>query len=401
MRMKRSLAGCFLGLLFAGQLAAQPVPQTAAKVVREGWHVVRPGESLWVIAARYLGAESEWQTLHALNPQIVNPHLIAPGQRIRIQVRKSYAGDLAQVVQLSGRVEEQLTPLPWSPSQVEMLLTPNDGQRTFADSSSELLFADDSRLVLSEDSLVFLGRGGRVERQVRRDEIEIVMGQGDFESGMTAKTREFVVGGSRVKPAGGEVIQTRLRRFDSGNNQVMVYEGESAVESGGASQQVERGMGTQMVDGAAPAPPERLLPAAEPQSPVAASEWRVGNPPFAWSAVSGAAGYVLEVCADPVCGRLVSRLAGLDQPRIATVELPVGAFYWRVTAVSPSGLDGYPSVATPFAILATGADVTAPVIEAKLTGTQVDVAWAATGSPARRPAMSHSAVSSPAMARLR
>ena len=357
-----------LSLALSLALAAQPM-ETA---VNDGWHTVRPGESLWAIAARYLGDEKEWATLHAMNPQIRNPHLIAPGQRIRVRIEAEYAGDVAKVVKISRRVEEQLTPHPWKASSVENLLNPRDGMRTFEDSSSEILFADSSRLVVSEDSLVFLGRGGAVERQVRRDEIEIVMGQGDFDAGVEAKSREFVVGTSRMTPSAGDVIQTRLRRSDSGNSQVMVYEGEGAVESAGASQTVERGMGTQMKDGEPPAPPERLLPAPELAEPQPESAWQVGNPPFVWSPVDGAAGYVLEVCADPECGILERRILDLENAEYRDVALEVGGYFWRVTAVSPSGLDGYPSPTAAFSVLSTGADATPPTIATLFSGTQIE-----------------------------
>ena len=174
----RSLCGAVAAgfLLLASSAAAQP----SASAVKEGWHVVRPGETLWAIAERYLGSEEDWVAIHQINPQIANPHRITPGQRIRVQVAAEHAVDVAQVVKVSRRVEEQLTPHPWSPSTEQDLLNPRDGVRTFESSSSELLFADDSRLVISEDSLVFLGFGGEVEREVRRDEIEIVVGQADF-----------------------------------------------------------------------------------------------------------------------------------------------------------------------------------------------------------------------------
>lgn len=369
MSPKNACLGIVLAVLWVAPAAAQ-APVSAA--VRDGWHTVRPGESLWAIAARYLGAETEWKTIHALNPGIKDPHRIAPGQRIRVQIAAEYASDVAKVVKISRRVEEQLTPHPWTASSVENLLNPRDGMRTFEASSSEILFADSSRLTVSEDSLVFLGRAGAVERQVRRDEIEIVMGQGDFDGPVDARNREFVVGGSRMKAAPGDIIQTRLRRADGGNSQVMVYEGEGAVESGGASQQVERGMGTQMKDGEVPAPPERLLPAAELLGPEEGSEWRVANPPFRWRPVEGAAGYVLEVCGDKECGRLVARVAEINEAEYRTAELEVGSFFWRVTPVSLSGLDGYPSATEGFTILSIGPDSTPPVIQTEFTGTQIE-----------------------------
>ena len=128
---------CVAVILAGVPLAAQSTTSS----VREGWHVVRPGETLWSIAERYLGDEELWRELHALNSEIGDPHRISPGQRIRVRVAGEYAVDVAQVVKVSRKVEEQLTPHPWLPSTELNLLNPRDGVRTFEDSSSELLFA--------------------------------------------------------------------------------------------------------------------------------------------------------------------------------------------------------------------------------------------------------------------
>ena len=58
-------------LVFALMLAVSPArAEPGESAIVEGWHVVRPGETLWSLAALYLGNEEEWPVLHALNPQI-------------------------------------------------------------------------------------------------------------------------------------------------------------------------------------------------------------------------------------------------------------------------------------------------------------------------------------------
>lgn len=335
---------------------------------------MRPGESLWSIAERYLGAEKRWPELHALNSDIVDPHRIAPGQRVRVRVVGEHAIDLAKVVTISRKVEELLTPHPWLPSAEDDLLNPRDGMRTFENASTELLFADDTRLVISEDSLVFLGHAGRVERKVRRDEIEIVVGQADIEGGANANERQLVAGGSRLKPrvdATGR-SQARFRRPEAGGAQVMIYAGDSVVESGGVAQPVAAGMGTQMQDGEQPGEPEELLPAAQPRGPAAGSEWSIGEPPFSWSTVEAAASYIVEVCLDVRCGALIERRTELAQTTARLAPLAPGSYYWRVTAVSASGLDGYSSTPALFTILAAGSDDQPPKISVAFTGTQIE-----------------------------
>jgi hypothetical protein len=351
--------------------APHGVAQSPPDALLDGWHIVRPGETLWDLAERYLGSEEAWPELHTLNPDISDPNRISPGQRVRVQVRAAHAADVALIAAISRKVEEQLAPLPWLPSTERNMLNPRDGVRTYEASSSELVFPDATRLTISEDSLVFLGRGGTVRRQVRRDEIEIVVGQADLQKESESGTREVILGGSRMTPSPQARIQARLRRPDAGGAQVMVYVGETVVESGGASQEVPAGMGTQMVEGAPPSPPEELLPATELATPEAASEWPVGGPAFAWNPVPGAAGYVFEVCRDPECGRLVRRRTALESAETGTAELAAGTFHWRVTAVSASGLDGFPSATRSFTVLAA-ADTAPPTITSHFEGTQIE-----------------------------
>jgi LysM domain len=365
----------WLSVAVAAVFGAMPaLAQAPTDVVREGWHVVRPGETLWVLAKRYLGDDEAWPVLYALNPEIANPHHISPGQRVRVQVTGDYVTDVAQVTKVSRRVEGQLTPNPWQPSIELDLLNPHDGVRTFEASSSELLFSDASRLVLSEDSLVFIGRAGTYQRRVRRDEIEIVVGQADLDAGATARDRDLILGAGRLHPGpGGDGhSQARLRRPADGGAQIMIYSGEGSVESGGATQEVASGMGTQMREGEAPAPPETLLAAPAPRVPAAGSEWFRGDPRFEWEAVAGAAAYVVEVCRDSECGRLVARRRTTASDGVSTIALEAGEYHWRVTAVSASGLDGYPSAATPFTIRSAAADRQPPDIRAAFSGPQIE-----------------------------
>jgi len=67
----------------AAAAAALGAAATAAGDARV--HVVRPGESLWTIAAELIGDASLWPALYRANrDQIVDPHLLHPGQRLAI-----------------------------------------------------------------------------------------------------------------------------------------------------------------------------------------------------------------------------------------------------------------------------------------------------------------------------
>jgi hypothetical protein len=110
-----------------------------------GWHIVRPGENLHRIAARYLGSAGRWPELARLNPEIRNPDLLAPGLRIRVTVPGSAETPAARIARLSRKVEAQPTPIPWESARQDDLLLDRDGLRTASSGLSAAPRASDSR----------------------------------------------------------------------------------------------------------------------------------------------------------------------------------------------------------------------------------------------------------------
>ena len=154
----------------------------------------------------------------------------------------------------------------------------------------------------------------------------------------------------------------------------MVYGGESEVEAGGAKIQVPRGMGTSVAPAGPPSPPEKLLPAPAATDPPAGAERACADPLFAWQAVPEAASYTVEICRNPGCAELVERQTGETgaQWRSAAPLAP-GSYFWRVTARSRSGLDGYPSEGSGLAITSDRTGVQAPTGSLQVGGPQVRV----------------------------
>lgn len=353
----------------AGQ-AADVVFEAQSTALFEGWYVVRPGDTLRGITARYLGDQGRWQENWRLNPTVADPDRLEPGQRLRILFR-TLPEDGALLSKVSNQVEGQLPPLPWEQARLFELLRSRDGLRTHKRSSAALLFSDNTRLTISEESLVFLERL-KVAEEPPRDQIEIQVGQADFEGKSVKAARgdiDIVIGGVRAAPKPGPQgeVRTRARRADAGSAQLMVYEGASELAAGGRKVEVPRGMGSVTEAGQAPGDPEKLLDAPvlnEPRGDVA-----VPRPTFAWQAVSGAAGYTFELCADATCARLLERVVGTDALtwRPAT-KMPIAGYFWRATAVAPSGLDGYPAEAAAFAVTSDVEDSESPLVRLKVDG---------------------------------
>lgn len=72
-------------------------------------YVVKKGDTLWDISARFLRQPWLWPEIWQANPQIENPHLIYPGDEISL----AYLNGQMKLVKLSPEVRrEQLDPIP-------------------------------------------------------------------------------------------------------------------------------------------------------------------------------------------------------------------------------------------------------------------------------------------------
>lgn len=79
---------CFLLAIVSGTAVWQP--QAKAQNIRlaedhPDVYVVVPGDTLWDIAGRFLEQPWQWPEVWELNPGIENPHLIYPGDRLRLE----------------------------------------------------------------------------------------------------------------------------------------------------------------------------------------------------------------------------------------------------------------------------------------------------------------------------
>jgi len=347
-----------------------------------GWHTVRPGETLRGITLQYLGSEERWPENWRLNPSVQNPDLLFPGQRLLVYQATDQTVPTVRLTAVSGRVERRPLPIPWDPARQDDLLIERDGIRTFDSSSTEMLFIDGTSVVLSEDSLIFLRQTGRGERAVEKKSVEIVEGQAEIEveaADVPAADVEIVLGDAVARPrrdAAG-ISQARASRGASGSK-VMVFEGSGEVANAGASVELTRGTGTSVAQNAPPTPPEKLLPAPVPSVPEAGVRLGLPDPTFVWEAVPGAASYTVEVCSDPGCRQLVRREAGRPSNAWDSDPLPVSRLYWRVNAVSASGLDGYPSRPVPFEVVSDRQDTEPPTGRLILHGESLSVPRAPT-----------------------
>jgi hypothetical protein len=281
---------------------------------------------------------------------VQTPENVLPGPRAgapQIEVRA-----------LAEHVERQSPPAPtWTPTRRGDLLTPSEGVRTQERSSVELGFEDGSRLRLSELAVVFVRRLERATAGALQGTLEVSAGQAELElprPPAVAATLEVLVGNARVTPrsVGPEPAKMRARHTPSGAAQFMLYAGETEVSAGGRQVRLRRGWGTSVPAGATPQPPEPLLEAPMPWTPIAAASFDHSNPRFSWEPQRGAASYTIEICRDAACGELLQRATGLQVSHWTSDDLPLDTLYWRVAAVTATGLDGYSSAPRSFNVRA-------------------------------------------------
>jgi hypothetical protein len=340
-----------------------------------GWHIVRPGENLHFITRKYLGDKLLWQENWKLNPQIEDPDWLEPGQRIQVLIERRDSVPTARLHRLAGRVEGRPAPIPWNPARELDLMLEEDGLRTGSRASTEMEFQDGTRVLMTEDSVVYLRRSGRRLIGLPPKAVEIVAGQAEVAAQRppgSQQSVEILVGGARAVslPDEAGVAQTRARRTESAGAKVMIYEGGGEVESGGRTVEVARGMGTSVEPGQPPAPPEALLPAPSGLRPAPGTRLTFTDVELAWQPVDTAAGYAVELCRDADCALLVERRVGLGGTSWRPEPPPPGEYFWRVTAVGASGLDGYPSPAAALALLG-GPDRIGPTGRLAISGRQI------------------------------
>lgn len=361
-------------LIAIGLLGAAIVVQTSAQAqetfdddlrpIVESY-VVKQGDTLAKLARKHLGPEAPWNSNVAVNPDLPDPNLIVPGQVINIitgyeQPAPVVAVEEVEVYQaiiekVFNIVEKNVKRTDWSGATEGDRLFPLDAVRTLANSSAVLEFDGASTVLVTEYSQIFLRALEPQDSGVSRSEIEIRNGETELrleEIDAPQQQLEINVAGTITRPARGAdgSNSTRARKVGDDTSQVMVYEGVSAVESAGVSVAVETGMGTTAVAGQAPAEPERLLPA--PEIHAMGDELYAENIEFSWEPLAGAAAYRLDVCQDRRCTQPIVNQRGISETALVVPSLPVGTGYWRVTAVSESGLDGFTSLPGELKIVA-------------------------------------------------
>ncbi|WP_020675226.1 LysM peptidoglycan-binding domain-containing protein [Geopsychrobacter electrodiphilus] len=89
------------------------LPSIAALAAESRTYTIKKGDTLWGISERFIKDPYYWPTLWAANPDITNPHLIYPGQKIRL-----YNGRIELIPEYSGAQKPKSEPAIEPPKPV-------------------------------------------------------------------------------------------------------------------------------------------------------------------------------------------------------------------------------------------------------------------------------------------
>ena len=305
---------------------------------------VRPKDTIWDLAARYLKADIPWQKLQDYN-QVADPLHLPPGMTVRIPVswlrlEPARAKVVAVIGDATAKLPEGDQPVP---VKAGMTFGYGASLTTGNDTSLTLEFADGSRVLvqanseLSLDRLSAYGDTGMVDTRLRLQRGRV---NSDVHP-LTGSAARFNIS------TPGTISSVRGTHFrviadpDAKSARTEVTGGK--VDVGGQQRHVlvKSGNGVATADGAAPGKPQALPPPPALQCPMGT----VNQFPYElhWDALSGAQRYRLQLAPNDKFEALV--LDRVVSGTSATLpDLPDGTYAVRVRAIVAEGLEGLDGV---------------------------------------------------------
>lgn len=228
------------------------------------------------------------------------------------------------------------------------ILVEGEKIRTLSNSFADVLFRDNSRLQLRENAQALI-RQMRANLLENTGEAKISLIKGDVLALLSGgKEEEFHLD---VKGIDAKINSKRFRAGHDDDDEVSwfaVDEGQLEIESKGKKVVLKKNQGSVVPNNQKPSAPKELLPPPQLLDPPDGEERFDLNTALTWKRVKGAEKYLLEISDNASFSRVIRREKILDasakspKPFKGTFprDLGPGAYYWRVTAISPEKLPG-------------------------------------------------------------
>ena len=266
-----------------------------------------------------------------------------------------------------GKVESRKPEdVSWKNAPLNVMLVEREKVRTLSQSTAEILFRDESRLRLSENSQAVIQRM-RFNLLENKVESNVSLVEGDIHALLARSPKkdfDLEVPGVSVKIDSTNFWINR----DSEAARIANYEGKIEVSSKGSTVVLGENQGTQVNRGSKPTRPKELLRFPPLKSPkhlgIIYRTLRQDEVALIWEPVEGASSYWVEIAMDKSHFQtIVLSRKNIKNTRFvhkrSREQLDDGVYYWRVAAVDKSGFPGIKSEARLVRILT---DISPPYV---------------------------------------
>ncbi len=242
---------------------------------------------------------------------------------------------------VEGKKETDLT---WKEAPLFSRFVEKEKVRTLSVSTAEIVFRDDSRLRLNENSQAVIQK---MRKNIIENKQESVVSlvEGDIYailSGSPKKKMDIDVP--------GVITDIKSKNFwinkDKGEVKVANYEGEIALTSAGKTIVLEKNKGSSVLFNRKPAAPKELLPPPSLSLPrhnsIAFKSVKNKSIEFKWTSIKDASGYWIEIAYESSdFHEIIESKWMVKSNEYTTEELNIdGAYYWRVAAIDKYGFPG-------------------------------------------------------------
>ncbi len=331
MKMKKYLRGkvCLsvIILIISFIVSKSSFGQTVVTVVE--------GDTLWATAHKYMGAKELWPILADYN-QLKNPHLIYPGDKIKIP-----SSSRLTITETFGQVEvkkEKAT--KFVKYEKGMLLEAGDEIKTYSNSRTQIEIDEKSFVQVKPNTTLKIVKllSGPQERDIKT-RLKLFLGRLFFqeqkktESGFEIETPGVICGvrGTQFEAIYGEDNISILAVFD----------GKVSASAKGKSVEIPAGYASKAVKGQAPSLPIRLPSPPVLLLPENGAVISIQNPTFNWQAVPEASRYHFELSRDIGFNQVIWEVEGTSSLSLTPfTNLPPDDYYWHVSSINQQGIEG-------------------------------------------------------------
>lgn len=228
----------------------------------------------------------------------------------------------------------------WSNAPMHHVLLEGDRVRTLSNSFAGIMFRDESRLRLEENSLALIQKM-RYNMLENSEESSITLLEGDLFAllggGRQGENFQLDVGGEMDTEVNSTAFYVSR---DEESTRFANYDGEISLTSGDETVVLAENMGSVIRRGQAPGVARELLPKPNLISPGTFTRVYSNQIEFQWEPVDGAVRYWIEIAHDKMFNRLVHSDRNVREPNFTLGNAVRELYYWRVAAIDEYGLPG-------------------------------------------------------------